>query len=228
VGGTSIGNGRALDASQAKRAGVHIGANGVAVNGHSFQYVSPYTLHFLHLSGALDTISIGQNSYDVGLAADQIMGIAGLTSTVRPPIQPAGLFINSNRLEAPGLILYDTTNATNPFKVLRVNGGQLQILDSASAAVLQGLSDQGTPSWPQRRGQVQIADTATTATITLAPVEPDAAYFVQVTPVSIFGTPASGAFTIRTVAKAAGTFTITVLAAPGTGNVVAYDWLVYR
>ena len=228
VGGTSIANGQALDPAMGRRAGVHIGANGVAVNGHSFRYAPPATLHFLHLSGAFDTISIGQNTYEAGLAEDQIIHAAEMTSNVRMPIQPAGLFVHSNRIDAGGLMLYDATNGPTPLKSMRVSGGNFIMLNNAGSAVIHSLSDVGTPSWPQRRGQVTIADTNTAAGVALVPPEPNAAYFVQLTPVVSVGGPAAGAYTVTQVAKAPGSFQVSLSAAPGVGKSVTFDWLVYR
>jgi hypothetical protein len=79
-----------------------------------------------------------------------------------------------------------------------------------------------------RRGQVTIADTATTATVTLTPAEADNAYFVQLTATSAVATPATGAYTITGIQKLAGSFVLAVTAAPGAGKSVTYDWLLYR
>jgi hypothetical protein len=229
TGGLSLGNGRALDGNLARRAGVHLGAPGVSVSGHTFAYSDTATLHYLHLSGAQTMVSIGQNTYAPGLSGGAIVHASSATFPgTTPPQIVAGMLVHSNTPSAFGLLLFDASGGAQPFKVLRVVNGALQIVSSDATAVLQSLSDVGTPSWPNRRGQIQIVESATTATVTLSPAEPDNAYFVQVTPVSTFGTPAAGAFAIRGVAKSAGSFVISVTAAPGTGNVVAYDWLVYR
>ena len=81
---------------------------------------------------------------------------------------------------------------------------------------------------PIRQGQITIANAATTATVTLTPAELDTGYFVQVTPVTTSGAPAAGSFTVNGVSKAIGTFQVSVLAAPGAGTSVIYDWLIHR
>ena len=81
---------------------------------------------------------------------------------------------------------------------------------------------------PIRQGQITIANAATSATVTLTPAELDTAYFVQVTPVTTSGAPAAGSFTVNGVTKATGTFQVSVLAAPGVGTSVSYDWLIHR
>jgi hypothetical protein len=126
----------------------------------------------------------------------------------------------------PALELYDASNGATPAKFLRVRTGSLEVLDAAEVAVLHRLSNTGTPSWPARRGQVQISESATSATVTLTPAEPDTAYFVQLTVILATGT--AGSCTVTGVTKATGTFTVAVQAAPGTGKTVIYDWFVYR
>jgi hypothetical protein len=181
------------------------------------------------LAGTLNQLGIGANVYAPGLVGVDIVSTADAAFVGTAPVaMVTGLGVYTNKPSTGALFLYDAMGGPTPLKALRVSNGNLEVLSADVTTVLQTLSDQGTPSWPKRRGQVQIVDTATTATVTLAPVEPDTAYFVQVTPVSTFGAPAAGAFTIRGVTKSAGSFVLSVSAAPGTGNVVAYDWLVYR
>jgi hypothetical protein len=230
LGGVTLGNGLALDAALSRRAGIHIGADGVTVSGPQFLYLNaPATLHYLHLAGALTALSIGHNTYAPGLTAVATLDSSEATLTgTTPPTMVAGLGVHSNSADAPGLVLYDASNGVNPLKVLRVNLGYLETLNAAASAVIHSLSDEGTPSWPTRRGQVTIADAATTGTVTLTPAEPDAGYFVQMTPVTLSGGPATGALTVGGVAKAAGSFVVTVTAAPGAGKSVVYDWFVHR
>lgn len=228
TGGTSLGNGQALDGGLARRAGVHIGGNGVQLSGHSFLLPGTTTLFYIHLSGTLTDMAIGVNSYSPDLSPQNFVGNQASITAMRPPALVAGTSVHTNAPNAPGLQLYDATQGVNPLKLLRVTGGQLQILNAAGSAMIQGLSDAGTPSWPQRRGNVTIANAATTATVTLSPVEPDGIYFVQVTPVTSTGAPAAASFTVAGVAKGAGSFVLTVAGAPGAGTSVSYDWLVYR
>jgi hypothetical protein len=200
TGGNSLGNGQALDANLARRAGVHIGASGVSVQGHTFTYPGTATLHYLHLSGTLTDLAIGVNAYAPDLATAQILSNQATLIGERRPTLVAGLTVHG------------------PMEVRRADG----------SVVLQGLSSTGTPSWPQRRGQVAIVDTATAATVTLTPAEPDALYFVQLTPVATTGGAPLGASTVTGVTKGAGSFQVVVSAAPGAGRQVIYDWLVHR
>ena len=63
TGGVSLGNGQALHGNLANRAGVAIGATGVALNGHSFMLPTSTTLNYIHLGGAIDNLAIGMNTY---------------------------------------------------------------------------------------------------------------------------------------------------------------------
>ena len=200
TGGSSLGNGLALDATLARRAGVHVGASGVSVQGHTFTFPGTGTLHYLHLSGTLTDLAIGINAYDPTLATADMLSNQATLSGERRPTMLAGLSVHG------------------PLEVRRADG----------SAVLQALSPTGTPSWPQRRGQVTIADTALSATVTLTPAEPDGLYFVQLTPVVTTGGAPTGAGTVTGVTKATGSFQVSVAAAPGAGRVVIYDWLVHR
>ena len=201
TGGVSMGNGTAQHADLDKRAGVSIGASGVHLSGHSFQLPGTNTLHYLHLAGTLTDVVIGVNSYAPDLPPSQrLSNQATLLAGARRATMVAGLTVQ----------------------------GPLQVQSANAALVLQEISDVGTPSWPQRRGQVAIADTATTATVTLTPADPDALYFVQLTPVATTGGAPVGANTITGVTKTAGSFTVAVATAPGAGRFVVYDWLVHR
>ena len=201
TGGTTLGNGQALDAALGRRAGVHIGANGVGVSNHTFTFPGTSTLHYLHLSGTLADVVIGVNAYAPELPSSQMLSNqATLLAGARRATMVAGLTVQ----------------------------GPLQVQSANATLVLQEISDVGTPSWPQRRGQVAIADAATTATVTLTPVEPDALYFVQLTPVATTAGAPLGANTVNNVTKTAGSFQVSVTSAPGAGRFVVYDWLVHR
>jgi hypothetical protein len=228
TGGVSMGNGQALHGSLANRAGVAIGATGVHLSGHSFMFPTSTTLNYIHLGGAIDNLSIGVNTYSNDLSPQNFLANQASLSNLRLPALPAGASIHTNTGAAQGLQLYDATHGPNPLKLFRVTAGQLQILNAAGSAMIHGLSDVGTPSWPQRRGQVSVADGATTASVTLTPAEPDALYFVQLTPVATTAGVPLGANTINNVTKGTGGFQVSVSVAPGAGRFVVYDWLVHR
>jgi hypothetical protein len=78
------------------------------------------------------------------------------------------------------------------------------------------------------RGSVTISGTATTGTVTFPTAEPDSSYFLQVTPAAPTGTPAAGSNRVKSISKAAGSFTITLEVAPGTSMAQAFDWVLIR
>ena len=86
----------------------------------------------------------------------------------------------------------------------------------------------GVPSGPPRSGTAVFTETNNTVTVTLSPVEPDTAYFVQATASSATPGSAAGALTVVGTIKAAGNFQLVLSAAPGAGKTVTYDWLVHR
>ena len=227
IGGSSIGNGRALSTEMAQRAGVAIGGSGVVVSGHTFSFF-PTTLHYIHLTGTLANVDIGHNTYEPGIAMSAIVGSTAFTAAGAYTTMAGGLGVHTNAPTAPGLALYDVLETGPAIKVLRVSGGNLQVLNAAGSTPIHQLSDVGTPSWVNRRGQAAVTGASATVTVTLSPAEPDASYFVQLTPVQTGGAPTSGAYNVKQVAKSAGSFEIEVTTAPGGGNTVIFDWLVYR
>ena len=228
TGGASLGNGQALHANLANRAGVAIGASGVHLSGHSFTFPLTTTLNYIHLGGAIDNLSIGVNTYSNDLSPQNFLVNQASLSNLRLPALPAGIAIHSNTAQAPGLQLYDATHGANPLKLLRVSGGQFQILNAAGSAGIHTLSDVGTPGWVNRRGQATVVDGNASVNVGLAGGEPDTGYFVQLTVASTAGAPAAGALTVSGVNKSTAGFEVTVTAAPGVGKSVTYDWLVHR
>lgn len=73
-------------------------------------------------------------------------------------------------------------------------------------------------------GSFTIADAATITTVTLKTKRPDTKYRVVASAVSSTGAPASGAFTVKGVTKAADSFVVTLSAAPGAGTSVTFDF----
>ena len=200
----------------------------MGLSNHTFTFPGTTTLHYIHLAGTIDNLAIGINSYSNELSPQNFIASGAALPNLQLPVLAVGATVHTNTGPSQGFQLYDATNGANPLKLLRVTSGSLEVLNSAKNTVIQGLSDQGTPSWPTRRGQIGLSGGATTVVVSLAPAEPDTSYFVQLTPVQTSGTPPAGAYTVNNVTKATGTFTISVLAAPGAGNTVVYDWFVYR
>ena len=228
VGGTTLGNGLAMSETLANRAGVAIGATGVHLSGHSFTLPGPFTLNYIHLGGVIDNLSIGVNTYSNDLSPQNFLVNQASLSNLRLPALAAGIAIHSNTAQAPGLQLYDATHGATPLKLLRVSGGQFQILNAAGSAGIHTLSDEGTPGWVNRRGQATVVDGNASVNVGLAGGEPDTGYFVQLTVTSTAGGPAPGALTVSGVTKAMAGFEVTVTAAPGVGKSVTYDWFVHR
>lgn len=79
-----------------------------------------------------------------------------------------------------------------------------------------------------QRGQLTISEANTSGTATFTTEEADTNYSVFLTPVAITGAPASGAFTVKTVTKATTGITPTLVAAPGAGTSVTFDYIVVR
>ena len=78
-------------------------------------------------------------------------------------------------------------------------------------------------------GTVTVTGTATTAAVEFTNAEPDANYRVMLTPRSSSGSPAAGAFTpVAPSSVTTAGFTVNVLAAPGGGNSVSFNWFLYR
>lgn len=228
VGGNSLGNGQALDLNLSRRAGVHIGATGVHLSGHSFTFPGTTTLFYIHLSGVINDLAIGINSYSPDLSVTNFVGSEATITAARLPALVAGTSVHTNTAFSPGLQLYDATQGANPLKLFRVNAGVLQVLNSTGAAAIHTLSDVGTPSWPSRRGQGIVTGTDSSVNIGLTPNEPDTNYFVLAMPVASAGGPATGAFTVIGVTKQTTGFELLVSTAPGVGKTVTFDWFVHR
>lgn len=77
-------------------------------------------------------------------------------------------------------------------------------------------------------GSASIADPATSFVHTFAEVEPDADYYVAVSPSGFTGAPAAGSRTVVSVVKTTADFTVTIQAAPGVGASVTFDWILGR
>jgi hypothetical protein len=231
TGGASIGAGLALDPNLHRRANIYIGNNGISVTGHRFNYSASGALHYIYLNSIFTDLPLSTNSYDPAIGVENYVKVSP-TSSFSGAISPrmvTGINVYSGVPEAAGLTITDMgPGAPTPAKALRVSGGGLEILNYSYASILHRLSDEGTPSWPQRRGQVTISGTNTFASVVLSPTEPDAGYSVQATVVTSSGTPAAGAYTINQTNKVPGGFDISVLTAPGVGSSVTYSWLVHR
>jgi hypothetical protein len=77
-------------------------------------------------------------------------------------------------------------------------------------------------------GQWSISNLATTNAITFADAMPDTQYRVYAVPSVLTGTPDAGSWRVKSITKTTTGFTIAVEAAPGSGNNVTGDYVVYR
>jgi hypothetical protein len=228
VGGASRQNGLGLSVNAYQRAGVYITANRVSVLGHAFETPGAGTLNYIYYTGTITQMAIGLNTYNPDLPIANYVNTAAATLTgTTAPFLPTGVYVPTNT-PGTGFFLSDATGGPFPAKSVRVAGGALQVLNSDASAVIEALSDAGTPAWPKRAGTATLSGTNIVIGALLTPGEPDGNYHVQVTPVTRAGSPATGAFTIVQIDKFTDHFDIVVAGAPGAGNSVSYDWLLYR
>ncbi|MDD3926088.1 MAG: glycosyl hydrolase family 28-related protein [bacterium] len=94
---------------------------------------------------------------------------------------------------------------------------------------LSGISGTGIAA-RNLRGTVTVSGTSVCADVTFGTgkEEIDAAYYLTLTPVTQTGIPADNSRRILSVDKSAAGFRINVMAAPGTGNSITYDWHLVR
>lgn len=87
---------------------------------------------------------------------------------------------------------------------------------------------QTTAAAKNLRGSVGISGLNTTTVLTFPTEEPNASYFLALTPVFSTSGAAAGSNSIIAIDKTAAGFTITVVAAPGSGKTVNFDWILIR
>jgi hypothetical protein len=110
-------------------------------------------------------------------------------------------------------------------------GGGMDINSPSSSAVrvahVLGISGSGTYA-SNLRGTVTVTGVATTGTVTFSTNEADASFQVVLTAKSSTGTPVAGSNRVLSYTTATTGFTITVEAAPDTGNTVTFSWILIR
>lgn len=77
-------------------------------------------------------------------------------------------------------------------------------------------------------GTVTVAETATGATVTLDTAQADTDYTIFIQAQSSSGAAAAGAFAIASKTYGTGGFSFTLVAAPGAGTSVTFDWRLIR
>lgn len=75
---------------------------------------------------------------------------------------------------------------------------------------------------------VTFDGTTASVEVPLSAALEDARYTLQFIPKASSGTPASGAFTVKSVTREADKFTVEVVAAPGSGNSVTLEATLFR
>jgi hypothetical protein len=189
--------------------------NGVMITGGTFWNNSWSGLHLVAPSCQL----IGGQSIGNGKAFDAA------------PDRRAGVYIGANNVLVSGHHFHFVGDGSTLAYIERFAGITGTVIGFNSyAAGLPPVAMQapGTPGGPPRSGQVVIAETDNTATITLTPAEPDAAYLVQATANGATPGAAPGALTVVGTIKAAGNFQLVLSGPPGAGKNVVYDWMVHR
>lgn len=79
-----------------------------------------------------------------------------------------------------------------------------------------------------KAGTVTVSGTATAAAASFATAFADTAYYVAYGVESVTGAPASGSYTPSGTAKTVNDLTLSLLAAPGAGNAITYNWIAVR
>lgn len=80
----------------------------------------------------------------------------------------------------------------------------------------------------QQAGSFTVNEGNTTADVTFSNPQPDTSYFVVCSVSGISGAPATNSRIINGITKTTTGFTATLLAAPGVGTSVTFDWVVMR
>lgn len=77
-------------------------------------------------------------------------------------------------------------------------------------------------------GEAEVADTNDSFVVTFAEEQSDDKYSVSVTPVSVNGTPDPASAVIETIDRTATDLTVTLQAAPGSGNSRTFHFILLR
>lgn len=77
-------------------------------------------------------------------------------------------------------------------------------------------------------GTVTVSDANTGATVTFGTAQVDTNYTVMIQPKTISGAPATNAYIIKTKTYGTADFSFTLIAAPGVGSSITYDWQLVR
>ncbi|MDD3926089.1 MAG: glycosyl hydrolase family 28-related protein [bacterium] len=126
-----------------------------------------------------------------------------------------------------------TDNYCEAYDVSGANGwqyaGKLRQGDikARSLSGLSGISGSGTAA-KNLRGVFTVSGNTAGITVTFNKPEPDASYYLTLTPVSERGKPSVDSHIVTDIAKTSAGFTVNLAAAPGAGNSIIYDWHLIR
>lgn len=77
-------------------------------------------------------------------------------------------------------------------------------------------------------GQLTISNTDTVGTFTFSKAQENTSYFAQLQPIGTTGSPTTDSLIVVDVTKATDDIEVTIQTAPGSGNSVIFDVLIYR
>ena len=148
-------------------------------------------------------------------------------------IQAAVNFINGQVTENPDL---DVTNlpdpATSTIAQAQTTANQAYALAVESSDATETAQTEidalETKFAANVDGTVTISDAAVGDTVAFAAAQADTNYTVMIQAKSITGAPATGAYTKQTKTYATGNFSFTLVAAPGAGTSITFDWQLVR
>lgn len=78
------------------------------------------------------------------------------------------------------------------------------------------------------KGTVTISDANTSGAVTFSDAQTDTEYVIMLQAKSASGTPATDAYTISSKSYSTTGFSFTILAAPGVGTSITFDWQLVR
>lgn len=78
------------------------------------------------------------------------------------------------------------------------------------------------------QGIVQVSDTNSSGSVTFTTAQSDANYVIILQAKTVSGAPATGAYTISSKTYTPAGFTFTILAAPGAGTSITFEWQLVR
>jgi len=126
-------------------------------------------------------------------------------------------FVNVQNV--PTVIQYPSSAYTS------LRGGHLRLgsgMETAGVSHFEGV-DNGSIR-RNLRGAITVSDSQSSGDVKFTVTEPDALYFLNVTPVGQTGEPAEGSNRVKWIDKSEKGFTVHLEMAPGKGSSVSFDW----